>query len=65
MTKEMRPSNPATEKQIAFIKRLVAQGKTIDGTYNKGGRFFYPDVNRPEYLSKYEAIGVIDALLAS
>ena len=65
MTKEMRPSNPATEKQIAFIKKLVAQGKTIDHVYNKGGRFFYPDVNRPEFLSKYEAINVIDALLAS
>ena len=23
MTKEMRPSNPITEKQVAFIKKLV------------------------------------------
>ena len=62
MTNAMRPSNPATEKQIAFIKKLVAQGRTVDGTFKS---FYRPDVNKPEYFSKYDAINVINALLAS
>ena len=64
MTQEMRRSNPATLKQIAFIKKLVAQGKTIDHAFKS---FYKPllDDKGLSYLSKYDAINVIDALLAS
>ena len=64
MAKEMRPSNPITEKQVAFIKKLVAQGKTIDHAFKGFYRPLLDDKNL-YYLSKYDAINVIDALLAS
>jgi len=64
MTTEMRPTNPATEKQKAFIRKLISQGKSFASGFFVGDTWHQPRLC-VEALSKWQAMDIINTMLAS